>query len=67
LILFGESSLRWALAENVTCFHQERNHQGKDNVILFPQETDRIGQSTGAIHSRERLGGMLKFCHRQAA
>jgi len=67
LILFGEFSLRHALAEYVTCFHQERNHQGKDNVILFPQKTDRIGQSTGAIQSRERLGGMLNFYHRQAA
>jgi hypothetical protein len=36
-------------------------------VILFSQKTDGIGQSTGAIQSRERLGGMLKFYHRQAA
>ena len=36
LILFGEASLRCALREFVTHFHEERNHQGKDNVLLFP-------------------------------
>ena len=67
LILFGESSLRHALAEYVIHFHQERNHQGKDNVILFAQEADRVGEDTGPIETRERLGGMLKFYHRRAA
>lgn len=67
LILFGESSLRHALAEQVIHFHQERNHQGKDNVILFPQEADRVGEDTGPIETRERLGGILKFYHRRAA
>src|SRR6266478_1486280 len=36
LILFGEASLRHALAEYVEHFHHERNHQGKGNVLLFP-------------------------------
>jgi len=48
-------------------YHEERNHQGKDNVILFPTAADRIGCSSGKIHPRERLGGLLKFYHREAA
>src|ERR671933_743932 len=36
LILFGEASLRHALHEYMEHYHHERNHQGKDNVLLFP-------------------------------
>jgi putative transposase len=36
LILFGEKALQHALTEYVTHYHHERNHQGKDNVLLFP-------------------------------
>jgi hypothetical protein len=38
-------------------------HQGKDNVILFPSEDDEADE--GTIVCRERLGGMLKFYHRE--
>lgn len=67
LILFGEASLRQVLSQYVDHFHRERNHQGKGNVILFPMPADRIGELTGEIHTRERLGGMLKFYYRRAA
>ncbi len=43
------------------------NHQGKGNVILFPAPVDRIGESSGEIHSREGLGGLLRFYFREAA
>jgi hypothetical protein len=36
-------------------------------VILFPAPADWIGSSSGKIQSRERLGGLLKFHHREAA
>jgi putative transposase len=36
--LFGERSLRRALSEYVDHYREERNHQGKDNVLLFPSE-----------------------------
>ena len=39
VILFGERSLRRALSEYVEHYHAERNHQGKDNVLLFPRNT----------------------------
>ena len=67
LILFGEASLRQVLSHYADHFHGERNHQGKGNVILFPEPADRIGQSFGKIGTRERLGGLLKFYYREAA
>jgi hypothetical protein len=67
LILFGEVSLRHALSTYVSHFHTERNHQGKGNIVLFPMATDRIGEVTGEIHTRERLGGLLRFYYRAAA
>src|SRR5689334_10287875 len=35
-ILFGEGSLRYALKNFCEHYHEERNHQGKNNVLLFP-------------------------------
>lgn len=67
LILFGEASLRHVLLNYARHYHEERNHQGKDNVILFPVAAHRLGSSSGKIRTRERLGGLLKFYHREAA
>ena len=64
LILFGEPALRTTLRAYLDHFHGERNHQGKDNLLLFP--TDEI-PSEGVVRCRERLGGLLKFYHRAAA
>src|SRR6516165_4682941 len=36
LILFGERSLRKALLQFQEHYHAERNHPGKNNVLLFP-------------------------------
>jgi putative transposase len=36
LILFGERSLQHALSEFDAHYHQERPHQGKENMILLP-------------------------------
>jgi putative transposase len=64
-ILFGERSLRRALSNYVDHFHAERNHQGKGNVLLFPRVNDR--QRDGPVRCRERLGGLLRYYHREAA
>jgi len=61
MILFGEASFRHVLSNYAHHFHNERNHQGKASVILFPAPADRIGQSSGEILKRERLGGLLEF------
>jgi transposase InsO family protein len=65
VILFGERSLRRALNEYVDHYHAERNHQGKGNVLLFPQ--DRNVCFRRPVQCRERLGGLLRYYHREAA
>jgi hypothetical protein len=64
LILFGEASLHRVLPQFQALFHQERPHQGKGNVILFPAP-GKI-PSKGPVACRERLGGLLKYYHREA-
>jgi len=67
LILFGETSLRRALCEYLVHYHAERNHQGKDNVLLFPSNRQSTPNLDRSVHCRERLGGLLKYYHREAA
>src|SRR5262245_56231302 len=39
LILFGETSLRRVVSQYLEHYHQERNHQGKGNLLLFRTST----------------------------
>jgi putative transposase len=65
VLLIGERSLRLAVNEYVAHYHAERNHQGKNNVLLFPRDTQpRRG---GPVQCRERLGGLLHYYHQEAA
>ena len=65
-ILFGERALRRTITEYVEHYHQERNHQGRGNVLLFP--SSRTEQEWDyPIQCRDRLGGLLKFYYRKAA
>jgi putative transposase len=66
MILFGESSLRRAISEYVEHYHRERNHQGRGNILLFSSTESSQGRA-GPIQCREKLGGLLKYYHRQAA
>jgi hypothetical protein len=66
VILLGERSLRRALNEYVEHYHAERNHQGKGNVLLFPRDTD-IRHEPQPVQCRERLGGLLRYYHQEAA
>ena len=65
LILFGEKSLQHVVSNYLKHYHQERNHQGKDNLLLFPVAVAEAS-SRGAIRCRERLGGLLKYYSRAA-
>jgi len=49
LILFGETSLRRALREYLIHYHAERNHQGKDNGLLFPAATKSMTRIDGSV------------------
>jgi len=66
MILFGEASLRHVLNEYVDHYHQERNHQGKGNVLFFPSSSP-AGGDDGPMQCRERLGGLLKYYERKAS
>jgi transposase len=67
LILFGEASLRRTLREYLVHYNVERNHQGKGNVLLFPAATKAMNHGDGSFGCKERLGGLLKYYHREAA
>jgi len=66
MMLFGADALRHVLHEYMDHYHQERNHQGKGNVLLLPQPRPE-GKNDGLIQYRERLGGLLKYYERKAA
>src|SRR5262245_47311218 len=67
LILFGESALQRALNDFIEHFHYERNHQGKENRLLFARQAPLKSLNRGVVQCQERLGGLLKYYHRQAA
>jgi putative transposase len=46
-------------------YHTERNHQGKNNVLLFRQITET--RRDKPVRCRDRLGGLLRYYHRAAA
>ena len=58
-------TFRRALIEYVAYYHSERNHQGVGNRLLQPVAT--LTSTDEPIQCRERLGGMLNFCYREAA
>ena len=65
IILFGERSLRRALSEYVEHYHAERNHQGKSNVLLFRRVMETRREEP--VQCRDRLGGLLRYYHQEAA
>jgi putative transposase len=56
-----------ALNEYLIHYHQERNHQGKENRLLFPPQDYQPQKRNGKIKCRSRLGGKLKYYYREAA
>ena len=64
LVLFGEESLPRALKEYVEHYHSERNHQGMENRILFPDPDSPPVQIDSPVLCRQRLGGLLKFYYK---
>jgi hypothetical protein len=65
MIFFGEDFLRRAVREYVAHYHAERNHQGLGNAVIAP--LPRRTRAFGRVRCRERLGGMLRYYHRDAA
>jgi hypothetical protein len=67
LILFGEASLKRALQQYLIHYHEERNHQGKNNKLLFPRQTQPARGVPQPVQCQQRLGGLLKYYYRKAA
>ncbi len=65
MIFLGRVSLRHAIAQYMSHYHGERNHQGLENQLLQP--VANIGKTHDPVKRRQRLGGMLSYYHRQAA
>jgi len=65
MIFFGQDSLRRAVREYLAHYHAERNHQGLGNTIIAPVPCPT--NAVGRVRCRERLGGMLRYYHRDAA
>jgi len=64
MIFFGIGSLQRAIRSYLEHYHRESNHQGLENNLISPELT--LAGSEGHVQSRERLGGLLRFYHRQA-
>jgi putative transposase len=63
---FGHTGRQASLWYLPARWRDTTNHQGKDNVLLFPtssQDTVRAG----LLQCRERLGGLLKYYECEAA
>ena len=65
IIFFGEESLRNAVADFLAHYHQERNHQGLNNLLIQPGND--VGGITGDVACRERRGGMLWYYYKKQA
>ncbi len=65
LIFFGASSLRQAVRQFLEHYHAERNHQCMGNRLI--NAGAEVGRRVGEVHCRERLGGVMRYCHRQPA
>lgn len=66
IIPLNEAHLRHAVHEYVEHYHRERNHQGMNNELLtLSADTDSPPPDHSDVACLERLGGMLKYYHRQ--
>ncbi len=66
VILFGERPLLRVLTEYGRHYHYERNHQGKGNRLLFPDQQASVCRFGPNIVCRQRLRGLLKYYQRAA-
>jgi putative transposase len=67
-LIFGERHLRHLVTEFATHYNAERYHQGIDGRLIRPKAVpSNDNAARRAIRCRSRLGGLLRFYHREAA
>jgi transposase InsO family protein len=65
MVMLGERSLYYVVQQYLAHYHTERNHQGLGNCLIHP-EPDMVS-CRGTVGRRDRLGGVLTYCYRDAA
>jgi putative transposase len=65
MVMLGERSLYSVIQQYLAHYHTERNHQGLDNHLITQKEG--VSSQTGPMVRPERLGGLLRSYHREAA
>jgi putative transposase len=65
IIPFGERSLWRAMKDYIAHYHTERNHQGKNNLLLF-HRVDKTDHDM-PVRRLDRLSGLLQYYHQEAA
>jgi putative transposase len=65
MVMLGERALPYVIQQYLSHYHAERNHQGLDNQLIVREGA--VGSQTGPVVRRERLGGLLRYSHREAA
>jgi putative transposase len=63
VIPLGERHLRRSIAEYLAHYRRERNYQGMSNELLIGPTASG---SSGVIHRRPRMGGIMKYYYRAA-
>jgi putative transposase len=68
MIFFGRDLLQHAIAQFMSHYHAERNHQGFENRLLHPAPAPAPAiLPSQPVRQRQRLGGMLNYYYRAAA
>ena len=67
MIFVGQESLRRAIREYVSHYHEERNHQGLENRLIRPGRIPIADDANLSVQRRSRLGGMLNYYYVSAA
>lgn len=65
MVVLGERALYYTIHQYLAHYHHERNHQGLANQLIAPElQQNYQGE---AVVRRDRLSGLLRYSHREAA
>ena len=65
MVLLGEPALSYVIHQYLTHYHTERNHQGLANQLITPEPD--LGNHSGQVKRRDRLGGLLRYYYSDVA
>jgi hypothetical protein len=65
MVMLGERALDYTIQQYLSQYHVERNHQGLANQLITPEPD--LGNHSGRVRRRDRLGGLLRYYYHAAA